>query len=265
MQKFSVTCFGTGDGSPCPDRNHAAFLYRFGGSSILLDCGEPIDRYYKASGLSYNAIDGIFISHLHSDHVGGFFMLMQGFWLEKRKRNLPVYLPEYALKPIGEMLKAVLLYPELLRFRLRLLPLREKKSISIGGVRVTPFQTSHLDRLRAQFSQRQRPPIAAYCFLLEAGGRRVAHSSDLGKPEDLEPLLAKPLDLLVCELSHFLPEQLFRYLKGRAIKQIAFVHLLRPLRENLSHTRRLAAKMLPGIPHSFPNDLEEICFSPAAE
>jgi ribonuclease BN (tRNA processing enzyme) len=257
---FSVTCFGTGDGSPCADRNHASFLYHFGGTSILLDCGEPVDRCYKASGLSYDAIDSIFISHLHSDHVGGFFMLMQGFWLEKRRKDLPVYLPGYAIKPLREMLKAVLIYDELLEFRLRLLPLRKEKPVSIGRLRVSAFHTSHLDRLRAQFRQARRSNIAAYCFLLEAGGRRVGHSSDLGKPEDLEPLLQKPLDLLVCELAHFSPEQLFSYLRGRSIKRIAFVHLLRPLRENLAKTRRLAAKMLPDIPHTFPNDLEEIRF-----
>jgi len=257
---FSVTCFGTGDGSPCPDRNHAAFLYRFGRTSILLDCGEPVDRCYKASGLSYDAIDSIFISHLHSDHVGGFFMLMQGFWLEKRRKDLRVHLPGYGIKPLREMLRAVLIYDELLQFRLRLLGLRDSRLVSAGSVRVTPFRTSHLDRLRTQFHQARRSDIAAYCFLLEGGSRRVGHSSHLGKPEDLEPLLEKALDLLICEIAHFPPEQLFSYLRGRAIKRIAFVHLQRPLREHLTQTRRLAAKMLPDIPHSFANDMEEIQF-----
>src|SRR5204863_3332580 len=151
-----------------------------------------------------------------------------------------------------------LIYEELLKFRLRLMPLRKNKPVSIRGLRVTPFRTSHLDRLRAQFPQNSE--IAAYCFLLESGRRRVGHSADLGKPEDLDPLLEKPLDLLICELAHFLPEQLFSYLRGRSIKRIAFVHLLRPLRENLAKTRRLAAKTLPDIPHSFPNDMDEIGF-----
>jgi ribonuclease BN (tRNA processing enzyme) len=258
MQKFSVTCFGTGDGSPCADCNHAAFLYRFGKQTILLDCGEPVDRSYKASGLSYDAIDSIFISHLHSDHVGGFFMLMQGFWLERRRKDLSVYLPGYAIKPLREMLRAALIYDELLQFRLRLIPLREKTPVPVGGLRVTPFRTSHLDRLRKRFHKQHSADIASYCFLLECGCRRVGHSADLGKPEDLEPLLAKPLDLLVCELAHFAPEQLFSYLRGSAIKRVAFVHLLRPLRERLAQTRRLAAKMLPDVPHTFPYDLAQI-------
>ena len=53
---------------------------------------------------------------------------------------------------------------------------------------------------------------------------------------------------------------MFSYLKGREIKQIAFVHLARPLREHLAKTRRLAAKMLPNIHHTFPDDFDEIRF-----
>ena len=30
---------------------------------------------------------------LHADHIGGFFMLMQALWLERRRKPLPVYLP----------------------------------------------------------------------------------------------------------------------------------------------------------------------------
>src|ERR1051325_11930468 len=40
MAEFSLTCFGVGDGWPCADRKHAAFLYRFGHATILIDCGE---------------------------------------------------------------------------------------------------------------------------------------------------------------------------------------------------------------------------------
>src|ERR1044071_5438278 len=108
--KNSLTCFGVGDGWPCADRNHASFLYRLGRTSLLIDCGEPVDRNLKASGLSYDAVDGIFISHLHADHIGGFFMLMQGFWLEGRKRDLSMHLPGGSVKPLRAMLQPSLLF-----------------------------------------------------------------------------------------------------------------------------------------------------------
>jgi len=75
--------------------------------------------------------------------------------------------------------------------------------------------------------------------------------------EDLRPLLKKPLDLLVCELSHFQAEDLFLFLRGHAIKRIVFMHVGRPYWENLPKTRRLAEKMLGGIPFVFARDGQE--------
>jgi len=253
MRKFSLTCFGVGDGLPCPDRDHASFLYRFGETSLLVDCGEPIDGRFKAGKLSYDLMDSILISHLHADHIGGFFMLMQGCWLERRRKELPVHLPGSAIRPMRTMLKTALLFDELLRFRLRFAPLRAGKPIAVGDVRITPFPTTHLEELRAVFQKRYRGVFASYCFLMESGRVRVGHSADLGRPEDLEPLLTQPLDLLVCELAHFTPAKIFSWLQGRRIKRVAFVHLARPYWSQLPRIRRLAAQML-DIPHTFPGD-----------
>jgi ribonuclease Z len=260
MRKNSLTCFGVGDGWPCADRNHSSFLYRLGKTSLLIDCGEPVSRSYKASGLSYDAVDAIFLSHLHADHIGGFFMLMQSFWLERRRKNLTVHLPGAAIKPLRGMLKAAMFFEELLAFRLRFSALQAGKPVKVNNARVTPFLTTHLGRLLTMFGRKYRDNFICYCFLIEAGGVRVGHSADLGRPEDLEPMLKQPLDLLVCEMAHFTAEEILHYLSGRDIKRIVFTHLARPYWENLARTRRLAAKMLPDIPHVFARDGETFRF-----
>src|SRR5262249_28337441 len=137
----SVTCFGTGDGLPSADRNHAAFLYRLGQASILIDCGEAMDASYKASGLSYDLIDAIFISHFHSDHFGGLFMFLQGLWLEGRTKPLSIYLPAKAIKSLRAMLDTAFLFPEAIPCRLHWKPLSAGKPISIRETRITPFRT----------------------------------------------------------------------------------------------------------------------------
>ena len=223
----------------------------------MIDCGEPISRSYKASGLHYDTIDRIFISHLHSDHIAGFFMLMQGFWLEQRKKDLPVSMPVDGIKPFRQLLEVGLVFKELLQFRLKFEALKVNKPVMTGDVRVTPYPSTHLEQLRRSFQKRYPHHFSAYCFLIEQGRMRIGHSADIGCPEDLEPLLHKPLDLLVCELAHFQAEDLFLYLQRRPIKRIIFMHVGRAYWQDLKGTQKLAAKMLGNIPFSFAHDNQE--------
>jgi ribonuclease Z len=258
MAKCNLKFFGVGDGWPCADRDHSSFLYRFGKTSILIDCGDAISRNYKAGGLDYDTIDRIIISHLHADHIGGFFMLMQGFWLEQRRKELPVSLPAYGIKPVSQLLEAGLLFKELLHFKLRFEPMTAGKTILTGDVRVTPFRSTHLEQLRRTFKKKYPLNFEAFCFLIEHDSVRIGHSADIGAPEDLEPIVKKPLDLLVCELAHFQAEDLFLYLQSRPIKRILFTHVGRPYWDDLPRARKLARKMLPDIPFAFAKDGQEV-------
>jgi len=254
MHNFSLTCFGVGDGWPCADRHHASFLYRFGTTTLLIDAGESVSRSYAARGLNYDLVDGLFLSHLHADHVGGLFMLLQGMWLARRRKGLTLHLPGPGLKPLRGMLNAAMIYEPLLAFRLRFRALRAGRAVRVGDVRVTPYPTSHLSDLQTQSGRRRAGRLEAFCFLLQHGTRRVGHSADLGAPQDLAPLLTQPLDLLVCELAHFRPEEICAYLRGRAIGRVAFVHLARAHWRDLPRTRRQVARLLPDIPCAFPRD-----------
>jgi len=258
MHRFSLRCFGVGDGWPCADRNHSAFLYRFGHATFLVDCGEPISGLYRRSGLSYDLIDRIFISHLHCDHIGGFFMLMQGLWLEQRQKDLPVHMPQDGIEPVRKMLDAACIFDELYAFRLRFEPLQAGEPIVHQQVRITPFKSTHLESLRHAFQSRYTQHFAAFCFLMESDRLRIGHSADIGRPEDLEPMFTAPLDLLVCELSHFRPEDLFRYLATKPVKRVVFMHIGRRYYANIEETRLLAAQHLKAMTFSFAHDDDEI-------
>ena len=260
MNRCRLKCFGVGDGWPAGERGHSAFLYRLGDVQLLFDCGEPVSTRYQVAGTDYDAIDRIFVSHLNFDHIGGLFMLLQGFWLEVRKKELPIHLPQEGIMPIRQLLEAGYLFDELFPFHLSFTALAAGEPVAARGVRVTPFTNTHLESLRARFQKKHPLAFESFSFLIEFEDVRVAHSADIGAPEDLAPLLDKPLDLLVCELAHFEAEKLFDYLRGRPIKRIVFMHLARRYWENLEATRRLAEERLGGIPHTFAHAGEEIMF-----
>lgn len=290
MTALAVKCLGVGDGWPCADRRHSAFVYRAGRSAILLDCGEGVSGAYEASGLGCDTVHTLFLSHLHADHVGGLQMLVQGLWLEGRRKPLIVRAPAEGLVPLQRLLRTGYLFDEVLPFRLTFEPLVHGQAVQADGLRVTPFHTSHLDALRrrvldarrqartgaedhpASVAARRRagrrpartdqgacdPRFEAFSFLIETPHQRAGHSADIGAPADLDPLLAQPLDLLVCELAHCEPEVLLGRLRQASIGRVVFVHLARPFWQDLNATRRRLRRGLGGIPFAIAKDGMEV-------
>jgi len=254
MGEYSVKCLGVGDGLACVGRGHSAFLYRLGDTTLLLDAGEPVSASYKAGGHPPDLVDAIVLSHRHFDHIGGLFMLIQGWWIERRTRGLDVHMPTYGMEPMKELLQNSLFIEEQLRFRMDFKTMVGGNPTLIKGAKITPFHTTHMNRLQAAMPDMAPAAFECFCFLIEAEGLRIGHSADLGAPEDLEPLLREPLDLLVCELAHFEPEALFGYLKGRKIKRLALVHLGGDFWEMRDTILAQAQAELPGVDVCIPND-----------
>jgi ribonuclease BN (tRNA processing enzyme) len=249
-----------GDGLPSAGRNHSSFLYRFEKQSVLIDCGEPISRSYKASGLDYNLMDGIFVSHLHFDHFGGLFMLVQGLWLEGRKKELCVHMPSDGIAAARRMFEVGCIFDELLPFRLSYEPLQAGRPVTLGEIRVTPCATSHLASAQERFQTKHPQRFEAFSFLLESAGHRVGHSADIGAVEDLAPLVEKPLHLLVCELAHVHPRELFLFLRERDIRRILLVHLAREWVERSEEVEALAVELLGRDRVGWPHDGQELDF-----
>jgi len=225
MAEATLHCFGVGDGHPSPERGHSSFLYQLDGACLMVDCGDGTSRRYEASGIPYAAFDAMLISHQHADHLGGFPMFIQGLWLARRDKAVPVYMGVDGIEPTRTFLRACYLFDELFKFRLSFHELRSGQTFKVKSATVTPFRTTHLDSLADRFAAKYEQNFDAFSFLIEHGGRRIAHSADIGAPEDLAPLLQEEVDMLVCELAHFAPQELFEFLKGCSIKRLVLTHL----------------------------------------
>jgi ribonuclease BN (tRNA processing enzyme) len=217
-------------------------------------------RTLTARKFDWDRIDTILISHTHSDHLGGLFMLLQGLWLDGRTRDLTIHLPGHVIKPLKELLRHVYLFDELFGFKLQFKPIRNGVPIKVGKLRIDPTHNTHLNGLKKAFQKKHRLPFESFSFTLSGGGKRVVHSADLGAPQDLSPLLNQPVDLLLCELAHFEPADLFAVLTGRSIKKLGFIHVSRAHRKRLAAIKKLAARRLPRLKPLFPDDRDRLRF-----
>ena len=254
MKRAQLTCLGTCDGLPDRERGHSAYLYRLDDVTLLVDSGEPVARQLRARSIEPDEIDAVCLTHLHMDHLGGLFMLIQGFWLDGRKKPLPIHLPGEGILPIRAMLAASYLFEKLLPFKITFIAHVHRQPFRIGPVQVTPLLNSHLTQLEQEFGGQPGQKFEAYSFLIETDTHRIAHTGDVGAIEDLEPLLAQRAHLLTCELSHLVPATLFERLRRSETERVVFVHIGRALRENLGELRQQAGAELKSIPHEFASD-----------
>lgn len=78
---FRVTLLGTGSPIPRIDRFGPATLVEVGDQELLFDVGRGATQRLMQVGTPLSAIDAVFITHLHSDHVNGLPDLWMTGWL----------------------------------------------------------------------------------------------------------------------------------------------------------------------------------------
>ena len=221
---------------------------QLGETNLLVDAGESCSRRLVEEGIDVARIDAVLVTHGHSDHTGGLPMLLQSAWLAPRKRSLPIYLPGELIAPLRAWLDAVYLPDELLGFAVEWHAWREGEKVEAApGVDVSVFPTSHLDNLRKRLGPATPGKLEVFGLDLRCAGKRVVFSSDLGSPSDLLPVLAEPCDVLVCELSHFLPSELHEVLRDRPIGTLVFNHLAPGLNGRENEVVAAAREALPQI------------------
>lgn len=221
----SVTFLGTGPGNVMPGRFQSSILLDLGGL-ILLDAGEPCSGQLLEMGVPLEDLDAVWITHAHSDHVGGLPLLLQASWLHGRTQALPLGLPAHLIDPLRSWLRAVFLLS--LPYELEPFAWRVGEAVQYGEVNVTPHYTTHLDRIRDTLAD---PSIECFLFDIRHPEARVVYSGDLGSASDLAPVLSDPVDLLICELAHFTVDELIAALAGAKIGTLCLTHVSSSLEE----------------------------------
>jgi ribonuclease Z len=92
--EMRVTLLGTGTPFPSAERFGSAILVEVAGKKLLFDCGRGVVIRLTEAGVDPKDIDGLFVTHLHSDHVVGIPDLWLSGWFLGRSKPLPIWGPQ---------------------------------------------------------------------------------------------------------------------------------------------------------------------------
>ncbi|MFI4935674.1 MAG: MBL fold metallo-hydrolase [Caulobacterales bacterium] len=182
---------GSGDAFGSGGRFNSCFLVERAGGDFLIDCGASSLVAMRTFGVTPNAIETVFVSHLHGDHFGGLvFLLLDAQHISRRQTPLTI------VGPVGvaQRLTAAreVLFPGSSerppRFELRIHELEIGRRDEVNGVAVTPFQADHSSGA---------PSLA---LRLEADGRVITYSGDTAWTDTLIQA-ARGADAFICEAS----------------------------------------------------------------
>jgi len=202
---MEITLLGTGSPLPSGNRCGAGQLVVSGGTPVLVDCGWGAARRLIATGAAIGAIDNVFFTHMHSDHITDFpdFMMMR-WTLGGATNPLHVFGPEGTREAV-EGFRAGLNPDVRYRFAHHGEKLaREGMDVvvhevpataavahiaEVGGIAVGSFEVDH------------RPVVPALGFKVEAQGKSVVFSGDTVRVQSLVDA-ARGADMLVSEALH---------------------------------------------------------------
>jgi ribonuclease Z len=234
---------GEGGTWPLPGRWLSSLLVRHGGRLLLFDCGEGTQIPLRAAGWGLRAIDTVFLSHYHADHVGGLPGLLLTLGNSERTEPLTVYGPP-GLRAVVDGLRVIAPH---LPYAVECHELVGGERIARGELVVRCLAVEHslpclaytLERARAPRFEPDRARALGVPLLdwkrLQSGqavavdGRRVEPAEVLGPPRvgvklafvtDTRPTEALPVfvagaQLLVCEGMYGADEDLPKALENR--------------------------------------------------
>jgi ribonuclease BN (tRNA processing enzyme) len=190
---MKLTVVGCGDAFGSGGRLQTGYHVDWSGGRFLIDCGATVLIGLNRCGLDPNAIETIFISHLHGDHYAGLvWWLIHAQHVGKRTSPLTVIGPPGVAARFVSAAEALFPGSSTVprRYDLKFMELNAGRPLEAGGVRVAAFEAKH--------------PSGApsHALRFELDGKVIAFTGDSEWVESLVPA-GHNADLYIMECYDF--------------------------------------------------------------
>ena len=233
---MKLTFLGTSHGVPEPHRQCASTLVEVGGKYYIIDMGCMVIPELVNRGIRVDDVKGVFITHLHTDHMDGLFQFVELISWYYKTPDPVIALPELTIR---DDIRSYLQHTGLTMKELPFVKIQSGVIFDDGILKVTAIPNQHRD--------------LSYSFLLEAEGKRVLFTGDLKHPSVDFPKVEGCVDLAVCEGAHFLVTDYLPVWEGMDIGQIAIHHYVN---RNVAHILKLQKELAPTPVHMVADGME---------
>ena len=170
---------------PVRGRNQSAQALEVHGRLFLIDCGEGVQYRLVEQRIPMMKLDSLFISHIHGDHVFGFFGLLSTLGMKGRQTPLNIFAPP----AFGPMLKFFLsYYGDGIAYEIRFTPLKMKEPETVletKSVCVKAFPLNHGIETFGFLFQEKEPPFNVHKEAIEKFGLSLTEIGTLKRGEDV--------------------------------------------------------------------------------
>jgi ribonuclease BN (tRNA processing enzyme) len=242
VSKCRITVLGSSSGMPSPARFCPSLLFQTENLNFLLDCGEGTSFSLQRNKIDPELIDSVFISHCHSDHLGGLFLFIQMFHLLQRRRSLRIFLPEEAVSGVKSFLQTCYLFPEKINPPLSLLPITTKFKFEEEGIIIKAHANRHLMSNQNVIDKlKYTNKMQSFCFVLNIVDKKIIYSGDIESSDDLAEII-DDADLLITECFHPQLDRLIPLMAEKRVKMAVFTHIPPELEEKQDEILLMAKK-----------------------
>src|SRR6185437_16039017 len=140
---LSVRFLGTSAARPTVERNVSSIAVIREGETLLFDCGEGTQRQMMRYGISF-ALNDVFITHFHGDHIIGVIGLFRTLALQGRTEPMRMWGPRGATRVLRG---AAHFGVDRVGFPVEITELAPGQRIARDGYSIIPFPAAHAGEL----------------------------------------------------------------------------------------------------------------------